>query len=152
MKKFTKSPLAAAMGTLVLTSFAADVSADVNPFAVTELSSGYMQMADLNNKVTEGGCGSNNGNSGQTKATQGSCGEGKCGAMMSGGKMKPGMEHSCGAMMKNHDGACGMAVSATPAGEHADHKPAQEKASQGSCGAAHDKSGDGSCGAMMKGH
>lgn len=46
-------------------------SADANPFASAELSSGYMQLAE--GKCGEGKCG------GEKKADEGKCGEGKCG-------------------------------------------------------------------------
>lgn len=146
MKKQTKTPYAA-LGTAVISmATAAAVQADANPFQMTELNGGYMQVA-------EGACGGNmtdaNGNSksagkpatGAVKKSEGSCGEGMCGGMMQGDKMKQGMEHSCGAMMKGKDGACGM-----DKGKNA--KPAAE----GSCGAMMGgKAGEGSCGAMMKG-
>ena len=144
MKKFTKSPLATAMGTLVLSGFAANVSADLSPFAISELSSGYMQVAaDTGNKVNEGGCGAKNGANSPAKTSEGSCGEGKCGAMMSGGKMKPGMEHSCGAMMKSKEGSCGMGGM-----NHADDSK-KDKTSQGSCGAMMHGGKEGSCGAKV---
>jgi len=119
MKKHTKNQIATTIGTAVLTGLAANVNAESNPFAMTELSSGYMQLAaDTHNKVTESGCGAaakadsnahdKHAAPGQVKKAEGSCGAGQCGAMMSGGKMKPGMENSCGAMMKGKEGACGM--------------------------------------------
>ena len=151
MKKLNKSPLAAAMGTIVLSSLGANVSADANPFALTELSVPYMQVAvDLNNKVNEAGCGANKNTatpSGHDKNAGGSCGEGKCGAMMSDGKMKKGMESSCGAMMKGKEGACGMA------GGHQGDADKHDKAAEHSCGAMmkSEKPAEASCGAMMKG-
>lgn len=161
MKKYNKSPLAAAMGTLVISSFAANVNAESNPFALTELSSGYMQTAAAadasNNKVTQGGCASNTGSAANAKPaapaakkTEGSCGEGKCGSMMTGGKMNKGMENACGAMMKNKEGACGMMDM-----KHGEADK-NSKTAEHSCGANmmnmnSGKSGEASCGAMMKG-
>ena len=141
MKKINKTPLAAAMGTALVSAFSATaVNAESNPFAMSELSEGYMQVAQ------------SDGTSGYTvkpwgkKAKEASCGEGKCGSMMEEGKMKKGMESSCGAMMKGKEGACGD----------------MKKSSEMSCGAMMDKmkskmgdmnmkGGEMSCGAMMKG-
>lgn len=123
MKKTNKTPLAAAMGAAFLSTFAATaVNAEANPFGMTELSTGYMQVAAADKaaemacgaamggmekpKAAEGACAGNKKTE-ATKATEGKCGEGKCGAMMQGGKMKPGMEASCGAMMKGKEGSCG---------------------------------------------
>lgn len=165
MKKFKKAPLAVAMGTAVISSFAANVQAEGNPFALSELSSGYM-VADA--KSSQGACGSNvsdgNGNPVTTakktatnaaKKTEGSCGEGMCGGMMSGGKMKPGMEQKCGAMMKGHEGSCGM-MGGMGGMNHGDDAAAKKaKTDEGSCGAmmgGGNKAGmEHSCGAMMKG-
>ncbi len=153
MKKMNKTPLAAALGAALISSFAATaVNAEANPFAMNELSSGYMQLAEMKcgasmgmpeaKKPAEGAC------AGSTAAAQ-KTGDGACGAMMKDGKMKPGMESSCGAMMKGKEGACGMAKPAAGA-----------KSAEGKCGAACDegmkncasaKDKEGACGAKMKG-
>lgn len=129
MKKINKTPLAAAMGAAFISTVAASaVNAEVNPFGMTELSSGYMQVAAEGTKAGEMKCGANMGGmtmpktgegacagnkkAPETKAADGKCGAGKCGAMMKDGKMKEGMEKSCGAMMKGKEGACG--TTATP--------------------------------------
>lgn len=160
MKKLSKTPLAVAMGTAVLSGVAANANADSNPFAMTELSNGYMQVAvKYDAKQSHGACGSNATDAsgkpvgkanGDAKKSEGACGEGMCGAMMSGGKMKKGMEQACGAMMKGKEGACGMMGGM----KHGDDDKAQKsKAEEGSCGAmmGSGKSGEMSCGAMMKG-
>ncbi len=116
MKSMNKSPLAAAMGAALLSTFAAtNVNAEVNPFGMTELNSGYMQVAEM-------ACGAAMGGMDKPKAPEGACAghakpaatapatkasEGSCGDMMKDGKMKPGMEQACGAMMKGKEGACG---------------------------------------------
>ena len=116
----SKTPLAVAMGTAVVSTFAATAAhAETNPFGMTELSSGYMQVAEAKQagemkcgasmnmggpKMPEGKCA---GQPTQKKAKEGACGEGKCGAMMEKGKMKKGMEGVCGEMMKGKEGACG---------------------------------------------
>lgn len=146
MKKTIKTPFAAAMGTAVISALAVNVAqAEANPFAMTELSSGYMQTAEA--KVSNGGCAANVKSQQDApkadKKAEGSCGEGMCGGMMQGGKMKQGMESMCGAMMKGHEGSCGMNAGAA------------KKEAQGSCGAmmnGGDKKGmEHLCGAMMKG-
>ena len=120
MKSMNKSPLAVAMGAALLSTFAAtNVNAEVNPFGMTELSSGYMQVAEA---ATEMACGAAMGGMAKPKAPEGSCAghakpattppstkaaEASCGDMMKDGKMKAGMEKSCGAMMKGKEGACG---------------------------------------------
>ena len=141
MKKMIKTPLATAMGTAVVSTFAGNAAqADANPFALTEMSSGYMQVAQADKqeemkcgasmKKKEGSCGE--GKCGgkmaapkmpegkcagkkakpaaESKSKEAACGEGKCGAMMENGKMKKGMEGACGEMMKGKEGACGNMV------------------------------------------
>jgi len=120
MKTMNKSPLAVAMGAAILSTFAAtNVNAEANPFGMTELNSGYMQVAEA---AAEMACGAAMGGMAKPKAPEGACAghakpatatpaqkatEGSCGDMMKDGKMKSGMEKSCGAMMKGKEGACG---------------------------------------------
>lgn len=118
MKKINKTPLAAAMGAAFLSTFSATaVNAEANPFGMTELSTGYMQVAAAD-KAAEMACGASMGGMAKPKAAEGACAgnkktdgatatQGSCGAMMKDGKMKPGMEAACGAMMKGKEGACG---------------------------------------------
>ena len=143
MKKINKSPLAAAMGAAVLSTFAATAAnAEVNPFGMTELSNGYMQLAEAKEagKSAEMACGASM-NMDKPKAPEGACAgnskpatkvvpadgkassEAACGDMMKDGKMKPGMEASCGAMMKGKEGACGAMA-----------KDDATKAKEGACG------------------
>jgi len=154
VKKINKTPLAAAMGAAFISTLSASpASAEANPFGMTELSSGYMQVAAAemacgasmnmkDPKAPEGACAGKPTKAADkptSKSTEGSCGEGKCGAMMQDGKMKPGLEQSCGAMMKGKEGACGAGTT--------DSKPAEKpaaKATEGACG-------EGMCGAMMQG-
>ena len=72
----TKTPLALAIGTAFVASLAASGIANAapnssNPFAMSELNSGYMQVADSH--MQEGKCG------GDKTTKEGKCGEGKCG-------------------------------------------------------------------------
>lgn len=160
MKKINKTPFAAAMGAAFLSTFAATgVNAEANPFGMTEMSSGYMQVAEAA-KAAEMACGAAMGGMEKPKTAEGACagnkaatgsakpaaksGEASCGAMMKDGKMKPGMEAACGAMMKGKEGACGDMM----------------KGKEGACGAQCGegmkgcdaaKTKEGACGAMMKG-
>ncbi len=86
-----KSPLAIAVGTTlfsslaVSTAYAETVNMDTNPFAITDLSDGYMQMAKADNRE-----------SGSKKMKAGACGEGKCGAsMMPAGALEKTAEGKC---------------------------------------------------------
>ena len=160
MKKMNKTPLAAAMGAALISSFAATaVNAEANPFAMTELSSGYMQLAEMKcgasmgmaqPKTAEGACaGSTAGSSaGSDKKTEGKCGEGKCSASM---------KKDAAAASKAKEGSCG-----TQCAEGMKNCETS-KAKEGSCGAKMQgcgegmqgcaemqKSKDGSCGANMK--
>lgn len=100
MKKITKT--LTTIGSAVASTFAANaVNAESNPFAMSELDNGYMQLAQ-SDKVGEMECGSK-----MNKKQEAACGEGRCGSMMEDGKMKKGLENSCGAMMKGKEGACG---------------------------------------------
>lgn len=125
MKKINKTPLAVAMGAAFISTFAATAAyAEANPFGMTELSTGYMQVAeaDTAKKAAEMSCGASMGGMAKPKTPEGACAgaknhpaatpatkatEGSCGDMMKDGKMKPGMEAACGAMMKGKEGACG---------------------------------------------
>jgi len=137
MKKIKKTPLSATIGAAVISTFAASyANAEVNPFGMSELSNGYMQVAEAD-KAGEMACGAAMGGMEKPKAPEGACagnktkakapaaGEGKCGGMMDGDKMKPGMEMACGAMMKGKEGACGTM------------KPGESmKGKEGACGGA----------------
>ncbi|MFK8030896.1 MAG: hypothetical protein AB8G18_11745 [Gammaproteobacteria bacterium] len=77
----SKSPIAAAVGAALAVSFAAaaPAQADVNPFSMSALSSGY--MVDMGEgKCGEGKCG------GDKAEAEGKCGEGKCGEGKCGGE------------------------------------------------------------------
>ena len=93
MSKKTLKPVVAALGTTFVVSLAASpvVLATDNPFALNDLSSGYMVAGH----DAEGKCGEN-------KEAEGKCGdmkdtsaEGKCG------------EGKCGEKRKEHEGKCG---------------------------------------------
>lgn len=90
-KKYSKKPLALAIGTTIAASISLTpvVNADQNPFGMTDLSNGYMELA-------EGG-----------KKMEGSCGEGQCGgAMKEKMEEKKKVESSCGEN-KCGQGVCG---------------------------------------------
>jgi len=104
-QKSTKKPLSIALGAAFVTSLAAAPVANAadNPFAMSELSSGYM-VADshMEGKCGEGKCGGakatategaekvmEEGKCGGNKTTaEGKCGEGKCGEGKCGGNKK----------------------------------------------------------------
>ncbi len=87
-KSQTLKPLAIALGTAFTASWAmADVAPTDNPFAMTELSSGYQVASHQATQEAEG-----------EKAKEGKCGEGKCGSKKAEEKAKEG---KCG------EGKCG---------------------------------------------
>lgn len=105
-KKHTIKPVSLAVGAAFVASMAAApaVQADVNPFAATALSSGYMvaekgaeAQCGANKKAAEAECGANKA---ARKANEGECGankkptEGECGANKA--KPKPVQEAKCG--------------------------------------------------------
>ncbi len=139
MKKLQKSPLIAAMGTALVTSMAATpAQAESNPFGMSEMSSGYMQVAEKGWSVVP------------YKGKEAVCGEGQCGAMMDGDKMKKGLEKTCGAMMKGKEGACGMdKPMQCMKGEEMTCGEKCMKGDEMKCGA--NKKGEMKCGANMKG-
>jgi uncharacterized low-complexity protein len=113
MSKKLIKPVSFAVGAAFATTLAAgSVSAgtDANPFAVNELSGGYMQLAygggeskgkdkegDGAGKYgAEGKCG------GEKTKKEGKCGEGKCGS-----DMKKNMEGKCGGEKAEKEGKCG---------------------------------------------
>ena len=69
MKKIQKTPFALAMSASLLPFAANAVQTEANPFALSDLSSGYMQTAEADKD-------------GASKMKDGSCGEGKCGGAM----------------------------------------------------------------------
>ena len=87
-KQSTLTPLAAALGAAFVTSLATTPVANAaeNPFAMSELSNGYMVAGG---HMKEGKCG------------EGKCGEGKCGGDKASAEAKPTMEGKCG------EGKCG---------------------------------------------
>ncbi len=112
MKKTKQSPLLLAMGTTLVSglSITAVQAEDTNPFVMTELSNGYLQLAQADTKDEKTTEKENNGSS---KMKTGACGEGKCG----GEKMKGGEE-------KTVEGNC--------AGNKP--MPKTDKSSEGKCG------------------
>lgn len=73
----------------VATAFGAGIAlspmamADSNPFGATQLSGGYMQIADAH--AGEGKCGGDKADGEKADKAEGSCGEGKCGEGKCGG-------------------------------------------------------------------
>ncbi len=97
-------PLAIAVGTAIVTSLASvnTATAAENPFAMTELSSGYMVASGhMEGKCGEGKCG------GAKATAEGKCGEGKCGGAKATAEGKCG-EGKCGSAKDMKEGMCGM--------------------------------------------
>ena len=107
-QKVIKKPLAVALGAVFVTSLAGIPVANAaeNPFAMSDLSSGYV-VAEMEE--------------GKAKA-EGKCGEGKCG----GDKTKK--EGKCG------EGKCGGDKAETMATEGADKAKKEGKCGEGKCG------------------
>ena len=123
MSKKSLKPVAAAIGAAFVGSMAlsGNAVAESNPFGMSELNGGYMQIASNHEgkcggsapKATEGKCGGAG-----PKSMDGKCGAGKCGAEM----QKPAAA----------EGKCGGAAS---------------KATEGKCGGSAPKAAEGKCGA-----
>jgi len=113
MKKLNKTPFAIALGASLLPMTASIAQADSNPFALSELTAGYMQTAeasqDAGSKMKDGACGEGKcGGAMMQKSTDKKATEGKCAGnkpaapATSGDKAADGkkMEGNCGANMK----------------------------------------------------
>jgi len=120
MSKMSKKPLAIAIGTVIAGSLGAAniANANENPFGMSDLSSGYMQVAEKDAK----------------DGKEATCGEGKCGGM----KMdKAKAEGKCAGMndeakkeeAKSEEGKCGGMMG-------------EAKSKEGKCGAMKDKDAD----------
>ncbi len=122
-----KSPLAVAVGTTLMSGAAINAaqasdsaSLQANPFAMTELSQGYMFVAQADTK-----------DQGAMKMQDGACGEGKCGASMM----------PKGALEKTTEGKCA-GNKPMPDAKKSDMK-SDMKGMEGKCG-------EGKCGSNMK--
>lgn len=113
MKKNTSTPFAIALGTSLVSGLSANavqaneaLDTDSNPFAMTELSSGYRQIAQADQEK-----------GGSMKMKDGACGEGKCGGAMMQGNQEKTVEGKCAGnkpmpsdqsdKMKGMEGKCG---------------------------------------------
>mgnify|MGYP000551339134 CR=1 FL=1 len=98
MSKSTMKPLTALLGSAFLTAMVQipATQAAENPFATTELKTGYKVASKAEGKCGEGKCGGEKKADGEGKCGEGKCGEGKC-----GGDAKAKKEGKCG------EGKCG---------------------------------------------
>ncbi|MBA3755687.1 MAG: hypothetical protein H0X02_05440 [Nitrosomonas sp.] len=84
MSKKSMKPVSLAVGAALVTSLTAgNLSADTtttNPFAMNELSGGYMQLADASSTAKPDQGSNKDGDKKPEK--EGKCGEGKCGGAM----------------------------------------------------------------------
>ena len=116
-----KSPLMLAVGTTLFSGLtisaaqAEDVTNvdGVSPFAITDLSNGYMQLAEADK------------DKGSMKMKDGACGEGKCGASMM----------PAGALEKTSEGKCA-GNKPMPNAKKTDMKGMEGKCGEGKCGAS----------------
>lgn len=124
MMKKSNQTLVLAIGSTLMTGLAVG-SAQANPFAMTDLSNGYMQVAAADTgakKAPEAKCA---GDKPMTapKTTEAKCGEGKCGDGMkkpaADGKKAPApkaAEAKCG------EGKCGDGMKKSPESKKTDKK------------------------------
>ncbi|NJA07263.1 MULTISPECIES: hypothetical protein [Methylomonas] len=109
MKKIHKTPFAIAIGASLLPTLGMNAAqAESNPFALTDLGSGYMLTAEAKPDAAA------------DKMKDGSCGEGKCGAAMM--KKTPDKTATEGKCAGNKPAASG-------------DKAAEGKKMEGNCGA-----------------
>ena len=115
-KKTNLKPLAIALGAAFVTTLATTPVANAaeNPFAMSDLSSGYMVADSMEGKCGEGKCCASKA---ADKMEEGKCGEGKCGGDKAAEKMEEG---KCG------EGKCGAAGDAG--------KVMEAKCGEGKCG------------------
>jgi uncharacterized low-complexity protein len=151
-QKINLKPLAIALGTAFVTTLAAAPAANAteNPFAASDLSSGYMVAEKAEGKcggmATEAKCG---GNMAADKAMEAKCGEGKCGMEMmdadGDGKITrdefvQAHEAMFGKKDKNGDGVIDAdemkAMDGTCGGNKAADKAMEGKCGEGKCGAS----------------
>ena len=99
----TKKPLAIALGAAFVTSLAATPVANAaeNPFAMSELTSGYMVAEMAEGKCGEGKCG------GDKAKAEGKCGEGKCGGDKAKAEGKCGGDKAAAEGKAMGEGKCG---------------------------------------------
>jgi len=102
-QKSTKKPLAIALGAAFVTSLAATPVANAaeNPFAMSELTSGYMVAEMAEGKCGEGKCG------GDKAKAEGKCGEGKCGGDKAKAEGKCGGDKADAEGKAMGEGKCG---------------------------------------------
>lgn len=103
MSKKISKPVSIALGTALVTSLAAtNLTAEThtNPFAMSELSGGYMLAYGDSAKKAEQA----DSKSEMKKDMEGKCGEGKCGSKS---EMKQNMEGKCGGKKAEQEGKCG---------------------------------------------
>jgi len=100
-KKTTLTPLAVAAGAAFVTSLAGTTVANAaaNPFAMSELSSGYMVA-----EMAEGKCGGTKAADETKTMKEGKCGEGKCGGTKA---TEEGAEAAAGTAKTMKEGKCG---------------------------------------------
>lgn len=127
MKKSNKT-LVLAIGSTLMTGLAVG-SAHANPFAMTDLSSGYMQLATADaavKKAPEAKCAGDKPMT-SPKTKEAKCGEGKCGDGMK--KTADGKKADApkAAEAKCGEGKCGDGMKKSPEAEPAESKKTDKK-------------------------
>lgn len=109
MSKITVKPVAAAVGFVLVGSLSVANLANAadNPFGASQLSQGYLQLAEADKAKAEGKCGGAKMSAEDKKAAEGKCGEGKCGAAGKAAAEKKAAEGKCGAGKKPAEGTSG---------------------------------------------
>jgi uncharacterized low-complexity protein len=109
MSKTTIKPVAAAIGFALVGSLSAAnlANASDNPFGASQLSQGYLQLAEADKAKGEGKCGGATMSPEAKKGAEGKCGEGKCGAAGKAAAEKKAAEGKCGGDKKPAEGKCG---------------------------------------------
>ena len=154
-QKTTLKPLAIALGAAFATSLAATpvANATENPFAMSDLSSGYMVAEKAEGKCGEGKCGASKMTD---KVKEAKCGEGKCGGMAKANRcdMKTIDADGDGSVtkgefMKSHEAMFGKKdANGDGVIDASEMKAMEGKCGEGKCGASKtmDKAKEGKCG------
>ncbi len=109
----SKKTISTVMGAAIATSLAGAVQAGENPFAVKDLASGYMQVAEAGKETKEMVCGEGKCGGAMTKTPEMNCGAMKAEAEKKAAEQKKAMEGKC-AGMKMEGGAAPSAAPTAP--------------------------------------
>jgi uncharacterized low-complexity protein len=94
----SKKTISTIMGAAIATSLAGVANAGENPFAVKDLASGYMQVAEAGKETKEMVCGEGKCGGQMTKSPEMNCGAMKAQAEKKAEEQKKAMEGKCAGM------------------------------------------------------